>query len=440
MRPALKIDFCKDRRFELLKQLPDSSIAIIFGAKEIARNADVTYPFRQDSDFWYFTGFDEPDAILVLSKKSTRIEQSIFLNEKNQAQEIWNGFRLGTEAAPQFLQLDKAYSNSKLDELMPQLLAGFDNIYTDYDADKLALVANWRNLSVGGRSAQQAPQAIFNIKETSAKMRLIKTDYEIQLMQKASDISAQAHKKAMEFSAKNIDKGVFEYQLQGVIESDFTLAGAGAVAYSSIVAAGKNACVLHYVENSAKIAPNDLVLIDAGCEYAGYASDITRTFPANGKFSKEARAIYELVLGANKHGIQLSKVGTTLAEIHKSVVRFLTQGLIDLKILNGALDDLIEQQKYHQFYMHGTGHWLGLDVHDAGNYKNKGKDVALQEGMVFTVEPGLYFLPNKNLDEKWHNIGVRVEDDVLITKDSCRVLTNSIVKEVDEIEALMKAF
>lgn len=438
MRPSLKIDFCKDRRFELLKQLPDSSVVIIFGAKEVMRNADVNYPFRQDSDFWYFTGFDEPDAVLVLSKNGTNISQNIFLNEKNQAEEIWNGFRLGTEAAPKFLKLDNAYSNQYLDQKMPELLLGFENIFTSFeDEKKLAQIGSWRTTSLGGRNANQVPQAIFNLKEQSAKMRLFKTSYEIELMQKASNISARAHKKAMEYSAKNIAAGVWEYQLQGVLEAEFIQSGSGGSAYSSIVAAGKNACVLHYVENSAKIAPKDLVLIDAGCEYSGYASDITRTFPADGKFSKEAQAIYELVLAANKEGIKMSKPGKTLAQIHKHTIRFLTQGLIDLKILAGNLDDLIYEQKYHQFFMHGTGHWLGLDVHDSGAYKHKGKDISLAAGMTFTIEPGLYFLPHKNLAEKWHNLGVRVEDDILIEEDSYKVLTDSVPKEVKEIEALM---
>lgn len=438
MRPELDRNFCKQRRFELLSQLPNSSVVIIFGAKEIYRNSDVTYPFRQDSDFWYFTGFDEPDGVLVLRKDGTKIEQIIFLNEKNQAEEIWNGFRLGTKEAPIFLKLDSAYSNSFLDEKMPQLLVGFENIYTSFDADKLSKVASWHKISRGHRNANQAPQAILDLKIPSSKMRLIKTDYEIELMQKASDISAKAHIEAMKFCAKNIKTGIWEYQLEAVLESEFKKSGAGALAYSSIVAAGKNACVLHYVENSKKIQKKDLVLIDAGCEYAGYASDITRTFPANGKFSKEAREIYELVLGANKLGIKLSKPDTTLAEIHKSVIRFLTQGLIDLKILTGALDDLIEEQKYHQFFMHGTGHWLGLDVHDAGAYKNKGKDILLKKGMCFTVEPGLYFMPHKNLHEKWHNIGVRIEDDLVISENSSVVLTSQVAKEAADIEKIMQ--
>lgn len=425
------------RRKALLKKINPNSIVIIPAANEIVRNGDSHYLFRQNSDFYYLTGFNEPEAVLVLAPKHKDGEYILFNRVRDLSREIWDGPRAGQEGARRKYGADVAYPYAEFSEKLPDLLQGRETIYYPLGVNEVfdeLVMASVNTLRAKVRGGIKSPSAFIDIADSLHEMRLFKSSAEIEVMQKAADISVSAHQRAM----KACKPGMFEYQLEAELIQEFITNGARAAAYSSIVGAGKNSCVLHYVENNEKIKDGDLVLIDAGCEYQNYASDITRTFPANGKFTGEQRAIYDLVLEAQLAAIKSVKPGALWTVPQTTVVKIITQGLVDLGLLKGNVDNLIEKEAYFDFYMHRAGHWLGLDVHDVGQYRVNDKWRKLQPGMVLTVEPGIYISSHlKNVPKRWHNIGVRIEDDVVVTPKGRHVLTDKLVKSADDVEALM---
>ncbi|MDR9466902.1 Xaa-Pro aminopeptidase [Marinospirillum sp.] len=425
------------RRQELLEQLPDKGLALIPAAAEVTRSRDTEYPFRQASDFWYLTGFTEPDGLLVLMKGRSEGESLIFTLPRDPAMEVWTGIRLGQEEAVPRLGVDQAFSlTTEVDEQLIELIGEASEVWLPLEDLKLyQRYLGWRQ---GVRSKRKRsatlPDRLVDVAAQLAEMRLIKSTDEVDLMRQAAQISADAHCRAM----KACRPGMYEYQLQAELEHEFAFQGAAAPAYASIVGAGANACVLHYIANQSQMQSGDLVLIDAGAEYQGYAGDITRTFPVNGQFTPPQKQLYELVLKANQEAIKLTRPGTTLEAIHHAVLRILTQGLLDLGILSGDLEQLIEDGAFKPYFMHGTSHWLGLDVHDVGRYRLHGEARPLKPGMVLTIEPGLYFAPDRDeVDPCWRGIGIRIEDDVLVTLDGCEVLSRGVPKTVAELEALM---
>lgn len=439
MRPFdVSPEVCAARRRALLEQLPDDVVVLLPSASLQTRSRDTEYPFRQASDFWYLTGFDEPDALLVLVPGREQGEVLLFNPPRDEQLEIWHGYRLGQIRAPQVLGVDQAFANDELDQRLPALLDGCQHICYPLDDDFChQRVQDWR-LALRSRERRGAcvPESLINLTPFLDEMRLIKQPEEVALMREAARISAEAHVRAM----KCCRPGLYEYQLQAELEHEFLWQGGSGPAYGTIVGGGANGCVLHYVENHAPLRDGDLVLIDAGCEYAGYAGDITRTFPVNGRFNEAQKALYSLVLEANRLAISQVKPGATLPEVHETAVRHLTWGLIQLGILEGDIDTLIADEAYRDFYMHGTSHWLGLDVHDVGLYKPHGEARKLVPGMVLTIEPGLYIAPDQpDVDECWRGIGIRVEDDVLVTDTGCEILTDGVPKSIQEIEALMQA-
>jgi Xaa-Pro aminopeptidase len=425
------------RRQALMQSLGSSSIIILPSAKEVARNNDATFPFRQSSDFYYLTGFEEPNAVLVLLPKRKEGEYLIFNQVRDRETEIWDGPRLGQHGALKHLRADDAFPIQALESILPDLMIGRESIHFPLGYDKNfdnLLIRCLQQLRGKVRSGVKAPVALVDITAHLHEMRLFKSPAEIAVMQKAIDISARAHVRAMEACTP----GMMEYQLEAEIVHEFHCHGARSPAYSSIVGSGPNTCILHYVTNNKKIKDGELVLIDAGAEYQNYASDITRTFPANGRFTKEQAAIYNLVLEAQNKAIQSIKPGAPFSKAQEIVVKVITKGLIDLGILKGKLDDLIKKRAYSPFYMHRSGHWLGLDVHDAGAYQENQKSRPLKPGMVLTVEPGIYISSdNPRVHKRWHNIGVRIEDDVLVTRTGCDVMSKHIPKQIKDIEAIM---
>lgn len=425
------------RRAALMKKIGKDAIVIIPSTNEIPRNGDTTYSFRQSSDFYYLTGFNEPESVLVLMPQNKKGEFILFNRVRDLAREIWDGPRAGQEDARKVFGADESYPISDLSTKLPELLMGRETIYypigISKDFDKL--VFNSVNaIRAKVRGGVKAPSTFIDVADLLHEMRLIKSPSEIALMQKAADISVKAHERAI----RSCKPGMYEYQLEAELMHEFMRSGARFTAYSSIVGAGKNTCVLHYVSNDAKIQNGDLVLIDAGCEFGNYASDITRTFPANGKFSGEQKAIYELVLASQLAAIKEVKPGASWTAAQDVIVKIITQGLVDLGLLKGRVDDLIEKEAYFDFYMHRSGHWLGLDVHDVGQYRVNDKWRKLAPGMALTVEPGIYIGAHlKNVPKRWHNIGVRIEDDVVVTANGRTVLTQALAKKVDDIEAMM---
>lgn len=435
----ISLDQFTARRAQLLEKMPPGSIAIIPAATMKQRNSDVEYAFRQDSSFYYLTGFNEPDAVLLLMPGRLAGESVMFCRNRDKLMEIWNGYRAGPEGVVDRYGIDEAHPIEEIDDLLPALLNGMSRIYyaigknDEFDRQ----IQHWLGaIRAQARQGAVAPSELVVLDQLLNEMRLIKSDAEQDMMRAAGDISAQGHVKAMQCCKP----GMMEYQLEAEILHHFAMNGCRQPAYSTIVGGGANACVLHYIENDQALQDGDLVLIDAGCELDHYAGDITRTFPVNGCFNPEQKAIYQLVLKAQKACIALAKPGVLWDEVHQESIKVLTQGLIDLGLLKGSLDEQIDAGGYRDFYMHRIGHWLGMDVHDVGDYKVDGEWRPLQPGMVMTVEPGLYIaIDNQNVDECWRGIGVRIEDDVLITDDGCEILTASVPKEVDEIEALMAA-
>jgi len=425
------------RRRAQLAQLIGKGVAIVPTAPERARNRDAHYPYRYDSYFYHLTGFIEPSAaVVVVAGEKTR--NLLFCREKNEEREIWDGFRHGPAAARNAFAFDETYTIDQLDKMMPDLLADQPVLYAHLGADSAwdARVLGWVNeVRARSRTGVAAPRDIADVHTLLDDMRLIKDADELTTMRRAAAISTGAHVRAM----RTARAGVTEYQIEAELLHEFRRLGAQSPAYTSIVASGANACVLHYVSNDATLKDGDLLLIDAGCELDGYASDITRTFPVNGRFSAPQKAVYELVLAAQAAAIAEVKPGNSWNAPHDAAVKVLAQGFIDLKWLTGSLAEALETEGYRKFYMHRTGHWLGLDVHDAGDYKRDGHWRALQPGMVLTVEPGCYIRPGEGVPAEFANIGVRIEDDVVVTAGGCEILTTAAPKSVSDIEGLMAA-
>jgi Xaa-Pro aminopeptidase len=425
----------RERR-ERLAAAMERGIAIVPTAAERLRNRDAHHPYRFDSYFHYLTGFAEPEALLIIVSGDER-KSILFCRDKNPEREIWDGFRYGPEAAREVFGFDETYSITQLDELAAKLIANQPALFYPIGAESAwdSRVINWLNqVRAQARAGISAPSELKDIRVLLDEMRLIKSAGEIAIMKQAAAISTSAHKRAMRAARP----GMMEYEIEAELLYEFRRRGAQSPAYTPIVAGGANACVLHYVENSSRLEDGALLLIDAGCELNGYASDITRTFPINGKFSSEQRAVYELVLAAQKAAIAGVKAGNAWDQPHTAAVKVLTQGMIDLGLLKGAVEEALEKESFTRFYMHRTGHWLGMDVHDAGDYKREGNWRALQPGMVLTVEPGCYIRPADDVPKEFWNIGVRIEDDVLVTESGREVLTADAPKQIAEIEALMQ--
>jgi len=413
-----------ERRTRVFTQMQPNSALLLFSEIEKRRNNDCTYPFRQDSYFWYLTGFNEPNAALLLLKTEQAEKAIIFLRPRDPLLETWNGRRLGVERAPQQLNVNEAYSIEEFATVLPKILKNLNALY------HVPEIHTWGDKLV--TESAVSFNEILDWRPMLSEMRLIKSPNEIRLMQQAGQITALGHIKAMQTTRPNR----FEYEIESDILHEFNRHCARFPSYNSIVAGGNNACILHYTENDRPLNDGDLVLIDAGCEFAMYAGDITRTFPVNGKFSQPQREIYDLVLKAQKRAIELLVPGNSIKQANDEVIRIKTQGLVDLGILKGDVDTLIEQQAYRQFYMHGLGHWLGLDVHDVGSY-GQDKQRILEIGMVITVEPGIYISEDADVPEQYKGIGVRIEDNLLMTEYGNKILTAAAPKEIADIENLM---
>ena len=427
----------KRRRKKLMDLIGSDSIAILPTASVYIRNRDVEFPFRADSDFYYLTGYPEPEAVAVLIPDRSDGEFILFCRERDAEMETWHGRRAGLEGATELYGADDAFPIDDMDDILPGLIEGHDRIYYNMGNDQNFdhRVMNWVNQIRGkSRTGVTAPDEFISLNHFLHDMRLYKSSHEIKLMRRAAKIAAAAHKRAMQ----QCKPGLHEYQIEAELTHEFMRQGARSPAYPSIVGGGANACILHYTENKDQLQEGDLLLIDAGAEYEGYASDITRTFPVSGEFNKYQRQIYELVLASQYAAIEQVQPGNHWNDPHDAAVRVLTEGLIELGILKGDVQELIEDQSYTKYYMHRTGHWLGMDVHDVGDYKLEDEWRMLEPGMVMTVEPGLY-LPagTRGLAKKWWNIGIRIEDDVLVTKNGHEVLSKDAPKEADEIIELM---
>lgn len=425
------------RRSRLLKAMGPGSIALIPTAHETVRNRDVEYPFRPDSDFFYLTGFNEPDALAVLIPGRKEGSYLLFCRARNPEMETWTGKRAGVEGAQKIYGADQAFTIEEMDSVLPGLLEGKDRVFYFMGKDGAfdQRLMDWRNqVRKKNRSGVQAPSEFFSLEHLMHELRLFKSNEEIAVMRQAAAIAAAGHRRAMQACRP----GLGEYELEAELLHEFIKRGARQVAYECIVGAGANACILHYRENNSLLNDGDLLLIDAGAEYNYYASDITRTFPVNGKFSAAQREIYEVVLEAQLAAIEKVKSGNRWNDPHDAAVRVLTKGMVELGLLKGNVQTLIKDGSYRKFYMHRTGHWLGMDVHDVGEYKVNGKWRVLEPGMVMTVEPGIYIpAQSEGVDKKWWNIGIRIEDDVLVTRQGNEVLTAQVPKTVKEIEALM---
>lgn len=453
------------RRADLARHLGSGGVAIIPTASEKVRNRDSDFPFRHDSYFYYLTGFTEPNAWLVVQGNGA---STLFCQPKDLEREIWDGYRLGPEQAPQQLAVQQAYPVTELDALVPSLLDGADSVWFPFATHPQleVRVMSWLDkLRARVRFGAITPVAQRDLCVVLDEMRLIKDEHELDIMRRASQISAGAHIRAMKTCAAMLARGedVREYHLDAELLHEFRRHGSQFPAYGSIVAAGANACVLHYRADAAPIRSGELVLIDAGCELDGYASDITRTFPANGRFTAPQRDLYDVVLASQEAAIAATLPGARFTDPHDATVRVLTQGMLDLGLLDKALyssvDSAIEQRAYFQFYMHRTGHWLGMDVHDCGSYVEPSeigqaqvrKDALsgqtlinrpariLRPGMVLTIEPGIYVRPDHKVPEAFHNIGIRIEDDAVVTATGCELITRDVPVAPDAIESLMRS-
>ena len=424
-----------ERRQRLGANLPPNAAIVIAGASTQYRNADSSYAFRQDSNFWYLTGFNEAEATLVVLTDNSKTAKSIaFVPEKDKLKEIWDGYRAGPEGAVKDHGFDEAYNNSEINDQLPELLKGRDRVF--YPVGKNAgLDQNIIEWIKTAKSKDRHSSAI-DIADATSKVgnqRLIKDAHEIDLMKKACRISAESHVEAMKF----VKPGMTEQEMEAFYLYEFAKRGGRFSAYTPIVAGGENACVLHYVENSKPLLDGDLLLVDAGCEYDFYASDITRTFPVSGKFTDAQLAIYEVVLEAESKAIAAVSVNNNVMDAQIISEKVVTQGLIDLGILTGSVDDLHAKGAFKEFYMHKIGHWLGIDVHDAGDYMEDDQFMQFKPGMVTTIEPGIYIPSSANVDDKWKGIGIRIEDDILVTPDGNENLTEFVPSDPKEIEALM---
>jgi len=428
-------------------------IAIISTAPELTRNRDSEFPYRHDSDFFYLTGFEEPGATLVMKVEKDgnyfQLQSHLFCRPKDPEREIWDGIRLGPEAAPEALGIEFAHSNQELDQKLSDILADQDAVYVrlSESAEADRRLRHWMKQVRGqARSGINPPSALHDVEALIHEMRLFKDAQEINTMRRAATISARAHVRAMQACKP----GMREYQLEAELLHEFRNSGAQSVAYNSIVAGGANTCILHYRAGATELRAGELCLIDAGCELDGYASDITRTFPVNGKFSGPQRALYDITQAAQEAAIAMTKVGNTFMQPHEAALKVLTQGLLDEGLLKlselGSLENAIETGAYRRFYMHRTSHWLGMDVHDVGSYRESSDGSMqdekpwriLQNGMVITIEPGLYIRPAEDIDEAFWNIGIRIEDDAVINDSGCELISRGVPVKADEIEALMK--
>jgi Xaa-Pro aminopeptidase len=422
------------RRQRLMRTL-GQGVAVLATAPEQIRNRDSHFPFRFDSHFYYLSGFTEPEAVIVLLAEAQRA--ILFCRDKDIEREIWDGFRYGPAAAQEKFGFDEAYSISELDTRLPDLLASQPVLHyaINHDAAWDARVLGWLGrVREQARNGVAAPAELRDVRAAVDEMRLFKDAYEIERMQRSADIASGAHRRAMRATTG----GRFEYEIEAELLHEFRLHGAQSPAYTSIVAGGANACVLHYVENNAALHAGDLLLIDAGCELDGYASDITRTFPVSGQFSAAQKEVYEMVLASQLAAIEAVQPGQHWNAPHEAALRVLAQGMIDLGLCKGSVDGVLESGAYRQFYMHRTGHWLGLDVHDVGDYKQAGDWRKLEASMTLTVEPGCYIRPAGGVPEALWNIGIRIEDDVLVTAQGHRVLSQAAPKSVADIEAVMR--
>jgi Xaa-Pro aminopeptidase len=423
-------------RRQRLLDLMGNGIAVIPTAAEKLRNRDTGYPYRADSYFHYLAGFPEPEAVLVLVAGSAP-RSILFCRERDVEKEIWDGYRYGPEGAKEKFGFDETHSIKVFDELLPQLVADQPVLWYSLGHDaawdtRVAAILN--AVRAQSRAGKRAPADIRDVRAVVDEMRLVKDAHEIALLRRAGAIAAGAHLRAMRAAAP----GRHEYELEAELLHEFRRHGCQYPAYTPIVASGTNACVLHYVENHKRIEDGELILIDAGGELDGYASDITRTFPANGRYSSPQADVYSLVLDAQAAAIAAIRPGATFIAPHDAAVKVLAQGMVDLKLLAGSVDGVIESEAYKRFYMHRTGHWMGIDVHDAGEYKAGDIWRPLEPGMVLTVEPGCYIRPADDVPPAFWNIGVRIEDDALVTADGCELLTAAAPKKIADIEALMR--
>ncbi|TRU47836.1 MAG: M24 family metallopeptidase [Microcystis aeruginosa Ma_QC_Ch_20071001_S25] len=429
------------RRQQVMEKIGNGT-AIFRSAPMAVMHNDVEYTYRQDSDFFYLTGFNEPDAVAILAPHHPEHQFILFVQPKDPKKETWTGYLHGVEGAKEIFGADEAYSIQELEEKLPQYLEKAERIYYHLGRDKTFntnVLNHWQKLIATFPRRGTGPTALEDTNFILHPLRLLKTETELDNIRKATAISAQAHNRAREFTKV----GHYEYQIQAEIEHTFRLEGGMGPAYPSIVASGANACILHYINNDRQVQENELLLIDAGCAYNYYNGDITRTFPVNGKFTPEQKIIYEIVLEAQLKAIEVVKTGNPYNLFHDTAVRTIVEGLVDLGLLVGPIDEIIKEEKYKPFYMHRTGHWLGLDVHDAGGYKvNEETWQTLQPGHVLTVEPGIYIAPDikpaegqPEVPEKWRGIGIRIEDDVLVTATGNEVLTATVPKKVEDIES-----
>ena len=435
------------RRERVCGQMPAGAVAILATAPEVPRNADSDYPYRHDSYFYYLTGFAEPESVLVLvaAQGSKPARSILFCRQKNAEREIWDGFRYGPEAAREAFGFDAAFAIDDIDAELPKLLANAPAAFYPlaHNAPFDARIKGWLDkVRSQSRTGVTAPASAHDLLALLDEMRVLKDDHEQALMQRAADIAGRAHERAMRATRP----GMFEYEIEAELLHEFRRSGAQSPAYPSIVASGPNACVLHYNANNAQTRAGDLVLIDAGCELDSYASDITRTYPVNGRFSEPQKMLYELVLAAQSAALAAVVPGQRYSGIHDAALKVLSQGMLDTGLLDtakfGSVEDVIAERAFIQFYMHGTGHWLGLDVHDAGAYRDVTQDERpsriLQPGMALTVEPGIYVRPAPGVPEQFWNIGIRIEDDVVVTADGCKVLSGAAPKLVSDIEKVMQ--
>jgi Xaa-Pro aminopeptidase len=426
----------KSRRQKLFKHMDENSLLILSGATEKVRNDDVHYEFRQDSNFWYLTGLEEPDAIMIMLKKDST-KYILFLQQKKIEEEVWNGYKIGTEKAKKYFLADESFENNQLDKLS-ELILSCEKIYY--------------NLGSSKKIDEMIFEGIENLRKTKSRtgipnplimdptilidsMRLIKSKNEISMIKTAIDITSNGFTEAIKCTAY----GKYEFEIQEMLEKEFRLSGAKRNGYPSIVASGKNSCILHYISNNEKLKKDSLLLIDAGSEWDYYSADVTRTWPVNGKFSSEEKDIYQIVLEANINAIEECKIGNSINDPHKKALNTMIEGLRHLNIISESVEEIIEKKLYVPFYMHSTSHWLGLDVHDAGKYKDRDDNFTqFEEGMILTIEPGLYFGDMaQNITEKYKNIGIRIEDDILITESGPKNMTKKIPKEIEDLETMI---
>jgi Xaa-Pro aminopeptidase len=444
----MHIDRHRERRARVMQAMAErgGGVAVHFTAPGRLRSRDSEYPYRFDSTFWYLTGFDEPDSALVLVAVGGRRQSVLFCRPRDEEREVWDGFRHGPELAQHSCGVDAAHAIERVDELLPELLADVPAVFYALGASSAldTRVQGWlQKVRSQSRSGRRAPTAVHDLAAIVDEMRVVKDGTELDAMRRAARVSAAAHVRAM----RACRVGMHEYELEAELLHEFRRQGAQAPAYTPIVAAGANACVLHYPAGQAQAKDGELVLIDAACEIDGYAADVTRTFPANGRFSAGQRALYDVVLAAQQAAIDCVRPGRDVNAAHDAATRVLTQGLLDLGLLTGSLDGALESKSFRQFFMHRTGHWLGLDVHDVGDYREAADAVGdggerpwrvLVPGMVTTVEPGLYVRPAPNVDARFHHIGIRIEDDVAVTADGCEILSADAPRSAADVEALMR--